>query len=174
MLAQLIEHRLYPDFKLTVPSSMPAHMVERLAGLTLDGLFKTIWFLGHCVAEFDTCAVGHGRAQLKGANADRVIENAFSILSHWPHSLGERLAVIAAQPRGSKKASLYRNALGPVATYMDKEIAGGELAFLRSTYEFHIRSIWRDLGRNPLQRFDERQLELNFAADSVPLSKERL
>lgn len=162
LLAQLIEHRLCADFELAVPLSMPVHMVERLAGLTLDGLFKTIWFLGHCVAEFDTCAVGHGRVQLKGDRADRVIENAFSLLVDWSQALAERLAVIAARPNGNKKASFYRNVLGPVATYMDEEITGDELTFLRSTYEFHIRKIWRELGRKPLQRFDERQLELDF------------
>lgn len=168
MLAQLIEHRLYPDFELTVPSLMPAHLVERLAGLTLDGLFKTAWFLGHCVAEYDACAVGHGRIQLKGAHADRVIENAFSLLIDWPQSLAERLAVIATRPNGNNKTSFYRNALGPVATYMDEEIVGDELAFLRITYEFHIRTIWRELGRKPLQRFDERQLELGFSAGADP------
>lgn len=162
ILAQIIEHRLYPEFELTMPASMPAYMVERLSGLTLDGLFKTIWFLGHCVAEFDICAVGHGRTQLKGEHADRVIENAFSILSYWPRSLAERLAVIASQSKGTKKDSFYRRALGPVATYMDKEITGDELAFLRRTYEYHIRTIWRELGKKPLQRFDERQLELDF------------
>lgn len=167
MLAQLIEHRLYPGFELTVPSSIPVYLVERLAGLTLDGLFKTVWFLGHCVAEYDACVVGHGRIQLKGEHADRVIENAFSLLSDWPQSLAERLAVIAAQPKGTKKASFYKNALGPVATYMDEEIVGAELAFLRSTYEFHIRTIWRELGRKPLRRFDERQLELDFSVGSV-------
>lgn len=168
MLAQLIEHRLYPDFVLTVPSPMPEHLVERLAGLTLDGLFKTIWFLGHCVAEFDECAVGHGRIQIKGEHADRVIENAFSLLSGWPQSLADRLTVIASRPNGNKKASFYRNALGPVATYMDEEIVGDELAFLRSTYEFHIRTIWRELGRKPLQRFSDRQLELDFSTGSAP------
>lgn len=168
ILAQLIEHRLYPDFELTVPPAMLVHMVERLAGLTLDGLFKTIWFLGHCVAEFDVCAVGHGRRQLKGDYANQVIENAFSLLSDWPQALAERLAVIAARPNGNKKASFYRNVLGPVATYMDGEIVGDDLAFLRSTYEFHIRTIWRELGRKPLQRFDERQLELDLSAEPVP------
>lgn len=174
MLAQVIEHRLYPDFELAVPSSIPVHMVERLAGLTLDGLFKTIWFLGHCVAEFDECAVGHGRTQLRGENADRVIENAFALLMEWPQSLAERLTVIAARPNGNKKASFYRNVLGPVATYMDEEISGGELTFLRSTYESHIRTIWRELGRKPLQRFDERQLELDLLPDPAPLRVETL
>lgn len=166
MLAQLIEHRLYPDFQLTVPLSLPVHMVERLASLTLDGLFKTIWFLGHCVAEFDLCAIGHGRNQLKGEHADRVIENAFSMLSNWPQSFAERLAVIATRPNGNKKASFYKNVLGPVATYMDEEVVCEELAFLRSTFEFHIRTIWRQLGRKPLQRFDERQIELDFSEAS--------
>lgn len=174
MLAQIIEHRLYPDFELTVPPAMPAHMVERLAGLTLDGLFKTIWFLGHCVAEFDVCAVGHGRSQLKGEHADRVIENAFSLMADWPQSLAERLAVIAARPKGNTKASFYRNVLGPVANYMDEEIVGDELAFLRSTYEFHIRWIWRELGRKPLQRFAETQLELDFPEGGVRSSGDGL
>lgn len=174
MLAQLIEHRLYPDFEMTIPPHVPIHMVERLASLTLDGLFKTIWFLGHCVAEFDSCAVGHGRTQLKGDRAGRVIENAFSLLADWPDALAERLATIAARPNGNKKASLYRNVLGPIATYMDEEITGDELAFLRSTYEAQIRTIWRDLGRKPLQRLDDRQLEFEFPADTAPSREEGL
>ena len=172
-LAQLIERRLYPGAMLTVPSSIPVPMVERLAGLTLDGLFKTVWFLGHCVAESDACAVGHGRIQLKGGHAEQVVENAFALLRDWPKSLVDRLAIVAARPNGNKKASFYRSVLGPIATYMDEEITGEELAFLRNAYEYHIRRIWRELGRKPIQRFDKRQLELDLSTGAYASKKEQ-
>lgn len=165
VLAQLIEHRLYSDFKLVVPTSLPIHMVERLANLTLDGLFKTIWFLGHCIADFGSCGSGHGRVQPRGDQVDRIIEEAFAMLADWPQSLANKVNEFANRGSGSKKNSFYRNALGPIASYMAEDIQDEELAFLRSTYEAHIRLRWRQLGRKSDLGADGRQLEFEWAKE---------
>lgn len=162
MISQLVEHRLYPEFKLVVPSSLPVHMVERLADLTLDGLFKTIWFLGHCMSEYDTCETGHGRLQPRGDRIDQIIENAFSILSDWPHSMAEHLSERVSRTSIKKSKSLYTNAMGPLANYMSEEMQGHELAFLRNAYEVQIRMIWKRVGRKQAPRFGGNQIELDI------------
>jgi len=160
--AQLIEHRLDPGFRLSIPATVPDHIGERLAALSLDGLCKTIWVLGHRIADFNTCTIGHGRTKPKGAWADRMIEQAFSLLAGWPESLWERLTLIAQDSLSKSSVRLYSRAFKPLATYIEQELADKELAFIRLVYEQQIRRLWRELGMHNLPRQLDQQLRFEL------------
>lgn len=161
--AELIEHRLDPHFPITIPVGVPHHVVERLGKLSLDGLFKTIWFLGHCVGGFDTCTSGHGRLKRKDGHAEASIDAAFSLLSRWPESLRERLEALSRRPGTEGERGLYRRMFGPLVSYLEQEPANGELVFVRLAYEQEIRRLWRARGRKLPRRLGY-QLELDLGS----------
>lgn len=160
VLAQLIEHRLDPYFKLNVPETLSIQIINRLAALSLDGLFKTVWFLGHCLGSAEDCKVGHGRAKPTNFQAEKMIEKTFQFLVRWPESLHAPLEAIATH---SNNRNSYRRMFGPLVLYLEQELGNDEFLFIRLAYERQIRDIWRRLGaRKFLQPFNQ-QMEFEFA-----------
>lgn len=159
--AELIEHKLDPGFRIVIPEGVPSRVVERLNGLSLDGLFKTIWFLGHCVGGFETCAAGHGRLKRKDGHAETIIDAAFSLLASWPESLRERLDALSRRPGLEGGRRFYRRMFGPLVSYLEQEPANGELTFIRLVYEQEIRLLWRKCGYK-LPRQLDRQMRFDF------------
>ena len=161
--AELIEHILDPGFRIDVPVEVPGHVVERLGRLSLDGLFKTIWFLGHCLGGFEACYAGHGRLKRKEGHAETMINTAFSLLVCWPESLRERLDALSRRQSLEGKPSSYQRTFGPLISYLEQEPVDGELTFIRLAYEQEIRLLWRSRGFKLPRRLDY-QLELNLGS----------
>lgn len=133
-------------------------MLQQLAALSLDGLFKTIWFLGHRLGGFESCTIGHGRKKANGSDA---IEVAHSILSAWPYSLSPHIGRIADRSLKGGPTNLYRRAFQPVTAYIEQQLDTNELTFLRIAYEREIRKLWRQLKQPNLPK-QFNQLEFDF------------
>ncbi len=159
--AQLIEHRLDPSVLLRPPAAIPDHLIQRLDGLSLDGLCKTLWFLGHFVAGVETRTLRPSGAQRRPRYADAIIEEAFALLASWPDSLRQHVATRAGGARGPGRGSLYERLFRPLVSYLEQELAEEELAFLRRAYEQQIRALWRSLGRQAPRALGT-QLELDL------------
>lgn len=138
----------------------PIPIIERLADLSMDGLCKTLWFFGHCVAGFDQLSSGHGRVRPGAAQAERIILQCFAILADWPESLGEALRRLARRPKAPGSAALIDRLLGPLQHYLYEVIDADELSFVKLTYEHYIRQIWRELNASGRTKAFSPQLEL--------------
>ncbi len=164
-VAQLIESRLGAQVSVSAPPGVPPGVVDRLAGLSLDGLFKTIWFLGHRLAEFEQCTAGHGRQKPREEKAERILHEAFELLANWPRSLRDRLAAMESHARTKRTLDLYSRAFKPILKYLEEDFKSQELAFVRSAYEQHIRLMWRPRGAAKVPGHLHRQQEFDFGVD---------
>ncbi|SDG56413.1 TniQ family protein [Propionivibrio dicarboxylicus] len=134
---------------------------DLLAGLSLDGLHKTIWFLGHCLKDLGRYGTGHGRLKRGQTEVDLMIRHTFELLKDWPKGFGDLLAEYARRPPADYQGPLEGRLLGPVQRYLRQELDGEEMAFIRLTYEQHLRTIWQEFGhKHRLRRV--RQLEFDF------------
>lgn len=167
MVAQLIERRIDSSFALHVPNTVPRLVLDRLAALTLDGLFKTLWFLGYRLARFDACRAGYGRGKLSNAETDAVVNMAFAMLADWPSSLGEIFARMETCALSGATTRLYRRAFKPIVAYLDRELPESELVFVRLHCERAIRQLWSNRNRQNTPRDIGSQLELNFDDKSL-------
>ena len=63
LVADLVETRITGESKVNYAGHciVSTVVIERLARLSLDSLFKTIWFLGHCFTEKGALETGHAR-----------------------------------------------------------------------------------------------------------------
>jgi hypothetical protein len=161
-LAQLIERKLNPVFPLRLPDSIPRTIVDRLAVLTLDGLCKTMWFLGFYVAGFESLRWGHGLLRPKEAQADSIVERAFAMLADWPGALDRRIREIAQQPNARMHDGPYIRSFRPLIAYLEKELNETEFRFIHQAYELYIRKLWKEAGQRYAPRRLSNQLELDF------------
>lgn len=139
---------------------MQLHVLDRLQALSLDGLCKTLWFLGHCLSEFENLATGHGRLRPTQAHAEKIITQSIDVLSRWPEGLGEHLRKLTSRPVAPGSAALIDRTLGPLQYYLYEVIDSAELSFLTVAYEQYIRKIWRDIGATGRTKAFTQQLEL--------------
>lgn len=142
-------------------AAIPHNVAARLADLSLDGLFKTLWFLGHRIGDFEACTSGHGRRKPRSADIEAIIDKAAALLCAWPTSLRERCEAIAHRALSKGAKDLYGRAFRPIFAYLDEDFAERELAFVRVAYEQHIRQLWRDRGLFPPAHLGP-QLELKL------------
>lgn len=149
-LSQLITGKLDRSARLSIPHAVKPDAVEQLAVLSLDGMFKTIWFLGHRLGDFEHCTIGHGRKKAKAGFGDEMIERAFSMLNTWPYSMAERVADLSRKALKANATNLYARAFKPLSLYIDENLSSRELSFLRLAYERQIRDLWRALGYRKL------------------------
>lgn len=162
LLAGLIERHLDPTARIDgIP---PRHLIttRRLAELSLDGLFKTIWFLGHILPTVRAGRSIRGRDKPSRDAALDIVVRAFDCLASWPKVLVETLDEIAARPVSDSSAAHIDRLFTSVHRYLDAELRQPETAFLRTAYEHQVRQIWRRTApRRPLRNF-ERQMELDL------------
>lgn len=159
--AQLIEHRLESSLPLTHSTEVPKAVIERLATLSLDGLCKTLWFLGHFVAGVETRADGHKRLKRREGYVEAMIDEAFRLLGHWPEALREKVEMLSRQPDPLGRQSLYQRIFKPLMRYLEEELPDQELTFLRFAYEQQLRRLWRSMGRKMPKDLDH-QMELEL------------
>jgi len=161
-MAQLIERRLDSDFPLVLLDSVPRPIVDRLAALSLDGLFKTIWFLGYYVAGFESLRWGHGLLRPKEAQADTIIECAFALLASWPEALDKQLRKIAQHPDRKRHDGLYVSLFRPLIAYIEQDLNDPEFRFIHQAYELCIRKLWKEAGQLYAPRRLSNQLEFDL------------
>lgn len=161
LMAQLIARRSSPSIVLQ-SKCIRVCEIEKLALLSLDGLCKTIWFLGHCIGELHQYGTGHGRLQPTIMEAETIMARAVDVLGDWPEGLGERLRALTQRSPSNSSSALLDRLLGPVQHYLNEELQAEELVFVRTAYEQHIRMLWRTFGRRHQLRNAGRQYELDF------------
>lgn len=154
----LLRHRL--DISDFAALGMRLHVADRLQGLSLDGLCKTLWFLGHCLFEFERLSTGHGRTRPSQTHAEQIIMQSVKLFSHWPEGLGDHLRKLTNRPVAPGSAALIDRVLGPLQYYLYEVIDSAEFAFLTAAYEQYIRQIWRDIGATGRTKAFTPQLEL--------------
>lgn len=159
LLAKLIALRAQQPISFVGGSALlPDRMLERLTTLTLDGLLKTVWFLGQCVGNRESLTSGHGRHQPSPLEVEGMASRAFELLRGWPDSLAQALSELA--DRASQNGEQRMQWLSPIE-YWREDLSCNELSFLRVAYECYLRQLWyRFGGHRP--RTSDRQLELNW------------
>lgn len=162
VVAELIGHQCGQSLALAPSPCINFVEHENLAALSLDGLCKTLWFLGHCLCELGRYSLGHGRIKPMPADADTIILNALHAIEDWPERFGELLQVSKQLTSTARAGPLAEQLLGPVHRYLQQELQDDELKFLRVAYEQHLRTIWRSLGVRNRRLRTERQLEFDF------------
>lgn len=146
---------------LLVQTRVQERELQLLASLSLDGLCKTIWFLGHCLAALGSYGTGHGKRKPAVRTAESIVFAAFSLLRNWPANLGESLSQCAKRPPADYQGGLVGRILGPVQSYLSRELQGEEFKFVRLAYEQQLNMAWRIFGKQHRLRRN-RQLELDF------------
>lgn len=169
LVSQLLELRIDPTQRIDLPDQTMHRVVDRLSGLSLDGLLRTIWLLGHCVADYRSCGSGHGRAVPTIQEASSIIGRAIYILNDWPRSFESFMHSQAIRRPPSSRTSLESHLYGPIKTYLESTADAPELSFLRCAYEQFVRQTWKKLGKDRVLRAMERQLSLDLG-DSGEIS----
>lgn len=163
-IARLIERVCGEGVVLHPCDGIGPALHSHLADLSLDGLCKTIWFLGDCFSQLSRFDPPGWRRRPTLSGMDIVIASAFDALRDWPLRFLRRID--ACQERlshsGMGSASLIYSLLGPVQRYFEHELQGTELNFLRCVYEQHVRYLWRTFGSKHRRRRYDRQLEFDF------------
>lgn len=158
-LASLIARRteMLPSALL---GSTDVASADCLLDLSLDGLFKVVWFLGHCIGDLDHCHVAHGHAQPDIEEAQGIARRAFALLHDWPRCLAAELAVLVQRTASNTSASLLDRVLGPAQYYLREEMQAPEVAPFASAYEHIVSGLWRMAGYRCRSMDGSRQLQL--------------
>lgn len=162
LVAKLIGRKCGQDVVLHTCPVIDFAEHEQLATLSLDGLCKTFWFLGHCLCELGRYSVGHGRVKPMPSDADAILVNALHALTDWPRHFGELLEVTKHRALSERAGPLLEQLLGPVHNYLQRELQDDELTFVRVAYEQHLRNMWRSFGVRHRRLRSDRQLEFEF------------
>lgn len=165
LLSSIIEKSIDATARINAIPADNLITTRRLAELSLDGLFKTIWFLGKVLPAVLTGISIRGREKPTRDAALDIVIRAFSCLSAWPHSFVGTLDELAKRPTSTSSAALLDRLFGSVHRYLVVELDRPETAFLRTAYEQQIRQIWRRAGRRHPLRTVNRQLELDLGLD---------
>lgn len=161
-LAKLLGHRTLPGVDLHIDIGLSINEIERLANLSLDGLCKTVWFLGHCLGELGGYSVGHGRRKPHSFMIENLAMRTFNLMQAWPSSLGAHLhSLFGANLNGNSSLEID-HLFSPVRHYLREDLAGEELSFLVAAYEQHVRMLWRQVGRQRYLAINDRQLQLKL------------
>jgi hypothetical protein len=147
-IGDLIHRRVVGELRPVSHGALQVSVAERLASLSVDGLLKTIWLLGHAVQEPQSLTAGHGRYVPDLSDASRYIERAVLALVNWPTFFSSLLIpLLSAAADGSDPTS---RALSSLHRFIKSEMQGEEVAFIRNVYEAQIKQTWalRDDGQN--------------------------
>jgi hypothetical protein len=159
-ISKLLARRSDPYISINTNILPPAE-VNKLAELSVDGLCKTIWFLGHCVSDLGNYGTGHGRLQPRGNAANSIINKTIDLLRDWPGGVEVLLSHLLSQnPRLNIKQ--LEGLIRPVHNYLNDELQSDELKFLAAAYEQQIRLIWMTLGKAPPYLGVEKQTRFEF------------
>jgi hypothetical protein len=127
--------------------------------LSLDELFRSIWFLGHCVADFENTRSGHSIKKGRLTDSILIVRNWHDMLLEWPNRLNNRLHGISDRKLSQTSAGLLERTFGPVQTYVADELKGENLKYLRQAYKHFVLHQWNRYLRPP-KSISNGQLEL--------------
>jgi hypothetical protein len=127
--------------------------------LSLDELFRSIWFFGHCLADFEHAGAGHAIKKGRLTDSVQIVRNWHDHLQDWPNQFYGRLHVISDRKLSQTSAGILERAFGPVQTYVMNELKGENFRQLRQAYKHFVFSQWRKYLRPPKSIYDG-QLEL--------------
>lgn len=159
--AKLIAYRSVRLSRLLVDLPLDLQQVERIANLSLDGLCKTFWFLGHCMNLIGNHGAGHGRRKPKADEFDTMVDNAFALLNGWPMSLGQALSSKLGSG-GYLNSAVFESFLMPAQHYFQESLNEPELQFLAAAYEQQVYRLWCRLGNRRNRSSRDRQLIFEF------------
>jgi hypothetical protein len=165
-LSCLLLYRILGEPSLLKGLPIADKTTERLAGLSLDGICKIFWFLGHNVAELGSYGSGHGRKRPGGFQIELMAEHAFSLLSDWPKFMGNWLEQFVASRLPAKfSATAFDHLLAPLHNYFTVDSVDPEMTFLVAALEQHLKRIWLLFGQRHYNSRFEYQMELMFETD---------
>jgi len=141
LIAHLVRARIDPNFKKLGPLALPPAMTARLACLSLDGLFKTLWFIGR-ILHMHRLIENHRAAPKKILNAGKILDLAYNALSDWPYSLFDRLKELDSKSQTSNSTRLLRSIYGPIHRYLMEDMTSPEFRFVLLAYELHVKRTW--------------------------------
>ena len=160
-LASLVDRRVTNTIHRATrqTSEKTGRVVDRLALLDLDALFKTIWFFGHCFTTNNPLQTGHGRQKPSVDAALQIIGAAFDVLGDWPDSFirGLERWLWRFDPDGRRHPEFC---LMPIHHYLARELAGSESAFIAAAYERFLRDAWKTRNYTPTRQKATQQMEL--------------
>lgn len=160
-LAKLIAYRAESDPTYLRQIRADEKVIERLAGLSIDGLCKTVWFLGYCLDDTQSHGAGHGRRKPRPEALEMMIVRTFNFLRDWPDSLGQALKTQWLGRLGPEfLLQDSQRVLAPVEHYFKSSLTQPELAFLVRPYEQYLQHIWRFSGKHHPRSDFARQLLL--------------
>jgi len=163
LVAALIEGQCGLDGFFSPPCGLAPNVHRNLAALSLDGLCKTLWFVGHCLSEQEKCATGHGRYKPSLSDAEIIIWKAVGVFEGWPHRMGELLTQqCTSHPMSRGRGSLVERLLGPLESYLGEELQEDQFRFVTAAYEKYVNEILRAFGRQHRRREYDRQEEFDF------------
>jgi hypothetical protein len=160
LISQIIDQKINNFIHIKIDLA-PFQEIEKLANLSLDGLCKTLWFLGHCVSNLGNYGSGQGKKILSIDEADHIIYAAIQLLQSWPNKLGKTLEGLSERPPKNQWNSLINSLFGPAQYYLQTEITSDELFYVRTAYEQHIRRIWNRISQMKGYKLSPQQLELD-------------
>jgi len=160
--AQLIEQRLGARIGAPLLAKLPRAIRLHLGQLSLDGLCRTLWILGHGVAGVETRALRPATPQRRANHIEAMIDVAFDILMDWPTSLHTHLQRRLGQQTSKSTNTPNRCLLRQLCTDLQPRPADDELAFLRHAVERAMGVVWSGRGQTT-PRPHKRQLEFIFS-----------
>jgi len=162
LLSKTIAYRLTNDslIKINFEDQL---LFERLAVLSVDGICKTIWFLGHCIPELGSHLSGHGRKKPTAVEFETMVNEAFKILIDWPDAIGKKLDHHLHQILEPEfTAVAFHYLLRPLDHYLRTSLDHPELCFIGNVYEQYLQKIWSKSGKKNTGSRYEKQLNLGF------------
>lgn len=135
-------------------------ILERLAGMTLETLLKSLWFLGSLVAESRTSGIGRGRRRLGVDAASTVVSDAVSLLQDWPAAFVFALERVG-EKSPTKLALNEASRLAKVRGYLEGEMRhSSEGAFIAAAFDRFISDWWAATGKPTRSHIAPSQMEL--------------
>lgn len=142
--ASLIAQALDPSVVLNGATLKNLTVVQRLTTLTLDGLFKGIWLLGHLIPLASKRGNFHGRAKPSRTDAEAIIERAFHTLRFWPTSIVQELQRLKESRTNTEVDTYLANRLSAIRAYFSADEEDASLSFLRVAFEQAVTVVWRE------------------------------
>lgn len=163
VVACLVEHQCGHKVDKEIHHLLSPSVLRNLSDLSLDGLCKTVWFVGHCLCEIGQCGPAHGRYKPTISDAGIILWKALKVFEKWPVRMGEILEqVLSSRVLDDNLSFSIISHLGPLEWYLKDELQDDQFRFLTIPYERYLDNTLRVLGRQHRKRKLARQMEFYF------------
>lgn len=140
-ISRLVRSVVDTQYAPSTCESIPYEISQKLSRLSLDALFKTLWFLGDVLPSLPRTRT-RSSSPLKCTDANQVLSRACAVLSDWPAKFFGELEYATRRPVTDNSASLIRNVYGPIHRYLSEDMDSDEFRFVRLAYEHHVKKLW--------------------------------